>query len=177
MTTTPVVAATALNEPLIPYLTSGKLRLIPESDPIEVLLDAGGEALCVKPLCWIGAPGGSAWRQRPLHMAFGRKCTFRPHVIERLDEAGIEWRVAVETESDRTIEATVSADLAVHTMIEGTQPPHLEIIDHGGMLPELPAQRINLYGAQGTGGEVHDSLCAFLRKAFATPEAFQLRAV
>lgn len=38
MTTTPVVSAIALNEPLIPYLQNGKLRLIPDSDPIEVLM-------------------------------------------------------------------------------------------------------------------------------------------
>ena len=38
MTTTPVVAATALNEPLMPYLHSGQLTLIAHSEPIEVLL-------------------------------------------------------------------------------------------------------------------------------------------
>ena len=143
----------------------------------ETGIDPGGEALCIRPLNWVGAPGGSAWRRRPLNMAFGRQCTFRPHVVEKLDEAAIDWRVVVETESDRTIEATVSADLAIHTMIEGTQPPHLEQIDHAGMLPELPDQRINLYGAQATGGEVHDSLSQFLRRAFASSEVFHLRAV
>ncbi len=44
MTTTPVVAATALNERLIPYLESGKLTLIVESEPIELLLADDGEA-------------------------------------------------------------------------------------------------------------------------------------
>ena len=39
-TTLPTVAATAMNERLIPYLQSGKLRLIPESEPIEVLVDS-----------------------------------------------------------------------------------------------------------------------------------------
>ena len=38
MTTTPVVAATALNEPLIPYLENGKLRLVADSEPTEVLI-------------------------------------------------------------------------------------------------------------------------------------------
>ena len=38
ITTTPVVAAKALNEPLIPYLQSGKLRLIADSEPIAVLM-------------------------------------------------------------------------------------------------------------------------------------------
>ncbi len=43
ITTTPVVAATALNERLVPYLESGKLRLIPDSEPVEVILAADGE--------------------------------------------------------------------------------------------------------------------------------------
>ncbi len=38
MTTTPVVAAQALNEPIEPYLRAGKLRLIVESEPVEVLM-------------------------------------------------------------------------------------------------------------------------------------------
>ncbi len=37
ITTTPIVAATALNEPLMPHLASGKLRLIADSEPVEVL--------------------------------------------------------------------------------------------------------------------------------------------
>ncbi|MEL7351381.1 MAG: FAD-dependent oxidoreductase [Cyanobacteria bacterium P01_A01_bin.70] len=44
ITTTPVVSAIALNERLVPYLESGKLRLIPNSDPIEVLMSEDGEA-------------------------------------------------------------------------------------------------------------------------------------
>ncbi|MEM8579293.1 MAG: LysR family transcriptional regulator [Pseudomonadota bacterium] len=127
---------------------------------------AGAETLCIKPLRWIGAPDGVAWRQRPLKLAFGRQCTFRPRVVERLDDAGIPWDVIVETESDRTIEATVSADLAVHTMIEGTEPPHLRRIDHGGALPDLPEQMINLYGGRGGAGEVHRALAEMLRRAY-----------
>jgi DNA-binding transcriptional LysR family regulator len=132
----------------------------------ETELGAGGETLCTKPLCWIGAPSGSAWRQRPLRLAFGRLCTFRPRVVEKLDEAGIDWDVVVETESDRTIEATVSADLAVHTMIEGTEPPHLERVIHNNGLPDLPEQMVNLYGAGGAKDIVHDSLADMLRRAF-----------
>lgn len=143
----------------------------------EMGMDTGGEELCVKPLCWVGAPGGSAWRQRPLKLAFGRQCTFRPHVVERLDEVRVPWDVVVESDSDRTIEATVSADLAVHTMIEGTEPPHLDRIDHGGSLPDLPAQRINLYGGGVANNEVHDAMLALLRGAFGGSESVQLRAV
>ena len=142
----------------------------------ETQVGTGGETLCTKPLCWIGAPSGSAWRHRPLKLAFGFKCAFRPTVIEGLDGAGIDWDVVVETESDRTIEATVSADLAVHTMLEGTEPPHLERIDHNNSLPKLPAQKVNLYGSGGCKGVVHDSLADMLRRAFRGNEKMKLSA-
>ncbi len=142
----------------------------------ETVLDPGGRTLCRKPLRWIGAPGGCAWRQRPLKLAFGRLCTFRPKVVEALDTAGIPWDVIVETESDRTIEATVSADLAVHTMIEGTEPPHLERIEHGGTLPDLPPQMINLYGPHARKSAVHDALADFLCRIFSGIEAGRLKA-
>jgi len=127
----------------------------------------GTEVLATMPLVWIGAPGGSVWRQRPLDLAQGRRCIFRPMVLQALDLGGVEWNMAVDTESDRTIEATVAADLAVMAMLEGTQPPHLEVIDHGGLLPELPQHFINFYGAETGGGEVHQALGQLLRKAFA----------
>ncbi|MGZ2258726.1 LysR family transcriptional regulator [Roseobacter sp. A03A-229] len=141
----------------------------------EKALDGGGEILDEKPLRWIGAPGGSAWRCAPLKLAFGRQCTFRPHVVEALDLAEIPWEIMVETESDRTIEATVSADLAVHTMIEGTEPPHLERVEHNGALPELPSQLINLYGAQSSKNVMHDTLADFLRRAFSKSDAARLK--
>ncbi len=48
-TTTPAVAATAMNERLIPFLQSGKLTLIPESEPIEVIIESlAGERQQVK---------------------------------------------------------------------------------------------------------------------------------
>lgn len=143
----------------------------------ETGVDPGAETICQKPLRWVGAPGGAAWRQKPLKLAFGRLCTFRPRVVEALDAFNIPWDVIVETESDRTIEATVSADLAIHTMIEGTEPPHLERIDHGGALPELPSQMINLYGAQSAKGVVHDTLAEFLRRAFTRTETARLKTV
>ncbi len=139
-------------------------------------LNGGSETLANMPLRWIGAHGGSAWRQRPLRIAFCRHCTFRPHVIEALDIAGITWEMAVDTESDRTIEATVAADLAVSGVIGGTEPSHLAQIDHAGALPNLPEQKINLYGSDDSKGEVVDAMADLLRRAFAGTEATRLRA-
>lgn len=128
--------------------------------------DTGAERLCEMPLVWIGAPGGSAWRQRPLPLAQGRSCSFRPAALAALSEVGIDWSHAVDSDSDRTIEATVAADLAVQTMIAGTQPAQLEIIDHGGDLPPLPPQFINMYGARDQKNEVRDTLAGLLRACF-----------
>lgn len=143
----------------------------------ETGMDQGGETLAVKPLVWIGAPGGAAWRQRPLQLAFCRHCLFRPHIVSALDEAQIPWEMSVDTESDRTIEAAVSADLSVHAMIDGTQPPYLERVDHGGSLPALPVQQINLYGATESPDELRGTLVSLLRNAFASGQAPMLKAV
>lgn len=131
----------------------------------ETGVDQGGEVLATQALSWVGAPGGVAWRQRPLQLAFCRYCVFRGHITAALDQAGFPWDMRVDTESDRTIEAAVSADLAVHAMIQGTQPPYLELIDHGGALPELPLHQINLYGGTAR-DEVHAHLIQLLRQAF-----------
>lgn len=134
----------------------------------ETGVEAGGETLTALPLKWVGAAGGSAWRQRPVRLVFGRYCIFRAGAIAALEAAGIDWELAVETESDRTIEATVSADLGINAMIEGMQPRHLEQIDHGGALPELTVQRINMYGVEHGHGEVLTKLGGLLRQAYQT---------
>jgi DNA-binding transcriptional LysR family regulator len=118
----------------------------------ESHLGEGGETLVELPLVWIGAPGGQAWRQRPLKLAYEQRCIFRQGVQAALDAVGIPWDLAVESDSTRTVEATVSADLAVHTVLAGSEPPYVERIDHGGALPALGGMNINLYvgGSQNT---------------------------
>ena len=125
------------------------------------------ECLSAKSLNWVGAMGGSAWRQKPLNLALGSHCIFRALALRSLDDAGIKWNIAVDSDSDRTLEATVSADLAVQALLEGTIPPHLEIVDHQGALPELPEHYINFYGADRNKDEVHQALSDLLRQVFA----------
>lgn len=132
----------------------------------EYGLDAGGETLATKPLSWIVAPGGNSWRQRPLRVAFGRRCRFRPVALRALDEAGIDWEIAVDSESDRTIEATVSADLAVGAMLEGTEPPQLEVLGHDHGLPELGQQMINMYVADVGASPLAGALADMIRQGY-----------
>lgn len=129
----------------------------------------GGETLVELPLVWVGAIGGQAWRQRPLRLAYEHACIFRQGVQSALDAAGIPWEMAVESESIRTVEASVSADLAVHTVVEGALPPYVERIQHGGALPDLASTRINLYVSDLSSGPVIGDLAALIRQAYRAP--------
>jgi DNA-binding transcriptional LysR family regulator len=136
----------------------------------------GAEALVELPLVWIGARGGQAWKSRPLRLAFEHNCIFRKEVQAALDAASIPWEMRVESDSTRTIEASVLADLAVHTSLAGSEPPHVERIAHGGQLPELATMRVNLYVAEPAHGPAVELLAALIRRAYAmTPEG-RLRA-
>jgi DNA-binding transcriptional LysR family regulator len=104
-----------------------------------------GRALVELPLQWIGAIDGQAWRRQPLPVAFCGNCIFRSGVLQALNAAGINWQMAVDSELDNAVEAAVSADLAVHVALKGSLPPHTQVIDHGGVLPPLKPQNINLY--------------------------------
>ncbi|MGR3758679.1 LysR family transcriptional regulator [Roseobacteraceae bacterium NS-SX3] len=142
----------------------------------ETSAGEGSETIHRMPLRWVGALNGSAWRHRPLRLGFCRNCIFRSVATAALDEAGIEWDMALDSDSDRTVEATLSADLAVGVLLEGTQPGHQEVIDHGGALPELPGQHINLYGGERVAAPYVEELAALIRQGFASLRPAPLRA-
>ncbi|GHD99529.1 LysR family transcriptional regulator [Defluviimonas sp. 20V17] len=125
-----------------------------------------GETLIELPLIWIGAPGGQAWRQRPLPLAFEYSSIFRSGVQEALDRAGIDWIMAVESDSTRSIEASVSADLAVDVLVEGAEPKYLERIQHGGALPDLARTQINLYTPAAAGSGVTALAADLIRQTY-----------
>ena len=127
--------------------------------------ESAGETLLETPLLWHGAPGGTAWRQRPLPFAQTRNCAFRPAVIRRLDAADIPWTQVIETESDRSSHATVAADLGVVALLEGHSSPQLAPIDVGDTLPDLGVFRINLHMGHGQGAPLAD-LADMVRQGF-----------
>lgn len=139
----------------------------------EDTVEPGGETLVELPLVWVGAPGGQAWKQRPLRLAFEHNCIFRTGVQAALDRAGIAWTMAVESDSSRTIEASVSADLAVHTVLAGSEPPHVERLHHGGALPELARKKVNLYVADPAHSPAVCVLADLIRRAYAGIQAAQ----
>lgn len=129
-------------------------------------VEPGGETLVTLPLVWIGAVNGQAWKQRPLRLAFEHNCIFRTGVQAALDAAGIRWTMAVESDSSRTIEASVSADLAVHAVLAGSEPPHVERIQHGGALPELAHTSVNMYVADPVHSPAVEVLARLIRQAY-----------
>lgn len=127
---------------------------------------AGGETLTTKKLLWYGAPGGSAWQRRPVPLASEPICSFRPIMMGALDAAGIPWDVVVDSDSSRTVEATVSADLAILAQLEDTAAGDLQPIQHGGALPELGSNCINLYLNEAKSSEVLDALANLVRRSY-----------
>jgi hypothetical protein len=132
----------------------------------EATADAGGETVAELPLGWIGAVGGSVWKARPLRLAFEQRCYFRAGVQAALDARGIPWEMAVDGSSTRAVEASVSADLAVHTVLVGSEPQAVERINHGGHLPDLGAVKINLYVADPVHSPAITALAGMIRQAY-----------
>lgn len=167
------------------HLISGytsKLKADFEKGQVDLILTtesapgSDAEVLDDRKLCWIGAPGGTAWRQRPLRYASARTCLFRVEAIRSLEREGIDWESAVETEQDRTVEATISADLAIGAMLEGTVPTQLDTVSHGGELPELGVVQICMYSQDRGFGQVTDRLRGLLRAGFSANDALPLQA-
>jgi DNA-binding transcriptional LysR family regulator len=131
--------------------------------------DPGAETLAEVPLRWVGAPDGQVWRTRPLRLAFCRFCGFRETALRALDSGEIPWDMAVDSDNDRTIEATVSADLAITCSLEGHAAPQLAHVDDPA-LPDLGVQKINLYAGTGRPALVQ-ALTDSLRTAFASSAA------
>ncbi len=134
----------------------------------EGALLPGGETLTQMRLRWIGARDGVAWKKRPLRLAFCRWCIFRSVALRALDDAGIPWDMAVESEDDRAVEALVSADLAVAAMLEDSIPPHQQAIEPGSGLPDLGHSKINMYGKTGPWDEALTDLADMLRRGYQT---------
>ena len=139
---------------------------------VEGEVRPGGRMLCELPLVWIGAPGGQAWRQRPLPLAFEQRCIFRPSVQALLDAAGVPWVLAVDSDNTRSVEASVSADLAVHAVLLGSEPRHAVRIAHGGALPDLGRMKVTLY--TGNRGAAVDGLADLITRAFAARQESEL---
>lgn len=148
---------------LLPAFNRGDLDLILTTED-----HPGPEPLAERRLVWVGAIGGKAWRERPLRLGLEHISTFRPLALRALEQADIPWTIAVESDSTRTVEASVSADLVVSCLLQTTLPPYVEAIEHGGALPDLPTMHLNLYVAEGATASLAGQLAEAVRDAYRT---------
>ena len=132
----------------------------------EAETGAGAEALAVEPLVWIGAPGGTAWRRRPLPLGTVANCIFNKPAIESLNAAAFDWKLETDNVSNTAVEASIAADMVVRLQLESTVNPQFEIIDHRGALPPLPAFCINMYLTPGPRRRLAEPLAEHLRQSF-----------
>ncbi|WP_371157393.1 LysR family transcriptional regulator [Jannaschia sp. 2305UL9-9] len=126
----------------------------------------GGEELIRLPLVWVGAEGGITWMQRPLRLAFCGACLFRARVQSALDEQDIAWEMALTAEDSSAIDVSVSADLAIHALIEGFETADQQTIHHGGALPEIGDVGISLYASTTGRNIARDALLEIIRKTY-----------
>ena len=133
----------------------------------ETNCGSGGEVLQQLPLVWVGAVGGRAWRNRPLKLAFENRCIFRQIAQSTLDQADIPWEISVEATSSRTIDATISADLAVNVALANAMHAEAEEIRHDGALPALPMTGINMYVTTGPNAEMANAFGDLIRSRYA----------
>ncbi len=132
----------------------------------EDRVDADGETLTELPLVWIGALDGTAWRVRPLPIAFCTQCIFHTGVLRHLNAAEIPWIRAVESDTDNAVKVSVSADLAVRAALASDVTPQTALIQHGGALPDLGLQRINMYLQRSDQTDVTRAIAAMIRAAY-----------
>ena len=144
--------------------TRGELDVILTT---EADLDPGGETLASEPLVWTGAPGGAAWRQRPLPFGTVAGCIFNRVAIETLNAAGFDWKLEVDSASNPVMDASIAADIVVRLHMASTVPAQFEVIPHHGALPRLPDFCVNMYVTQGPRRRLAEPLAQRLRAAYA----------
>ena len=145
-------------------LARGELDVILTTEPD---LYPGGETLAARPLVWIGAPGGQAWKRRPFPLGTVAGCIFNKPAIESLSATGFNWIVAVDSVSNPVMDANLAADRVVRLQMQGSVNLQVEEIRHGGALPRLPDFYVNMYLTQGPRRRLAEPLAEALRAAYA----------
>lgn len=133
----------------------------------ELHCPAGATTIGASNLTWFGAQDGRVWKKQPLPIAYENHCAFRPLVAGVLDNAGIPWESAVDTGQTKTVEASVSADFAVHACLKGTQPMDWVEVPDEANLPELPEFKITLKKGSSGNPILIDRFAELITQAYA----------
>ena len=72
----------------------------------------------------------------------------------------------IQDESERVIEASISADLAIHAVLEGAEGRNCARVQDNGTLPRLPMTMINMYMSKVTRGPLTLRLAELMREGY-----------
>ncbi len=134
-------------------------------------IDPGGETLAEKQMVWVGVDGGCVWKDDPVPLAFERICAFRIPAIAALDEAGRDWKMAIDTQSEGAVYATIAADFAIFAQLPDISYPGLAVVPDNSGLPDLPVYKINLYKSANFNEMVEQVISQYLREEYAKSES------
>lgn len=164
-----VSLAASNSHELIQELDAGHLDLALTTD---IERSRKCETLTTDSLVWIGVPGGSAHRRRPLPIAIGGKtCRFRPVLLDALRQQGRDWRVVLEVANQDAVNATIAAGLSVGALLRETIPVGLEELGPQSDLPVLPRFAVNLHMPRGRASDTAEELARHVRAEFASRAA------
>ena len=144
-------------------LAAGEVDLAVVEEPTPA---ADGELLATDRLVWVGAPGGEAYRRRPLPFASCDSCAFRPVVFEALRNADIPFRVVTDATNLDAMSATVQTDLAIVAALASTVPAGMPVLGPASGLPALPPFFVNMYRSRAAVPGPIEALAVGLREAF-----------
>ncbi|MEM7408145.1 MAG: LysR family transcriptional regulator [Pseudomonadota bacterium] len=108
---------------------------------------AEGELVATDPIRWLQASGSTVSTERPLPVAlFDRDCSWRNRALKALDNAGIDYRIAVTSSSVAGVRAGIRAGIAVGALAESTAGPALEDLVGPSAPPPLGRSRLVMLG-------------------------------
>ena len=134
----------------------------------ELHCPPGAKTVGTAELTWFGAQDGRVWKKQPLPIAYENHCAFRPLVANVLDNAGISWELAVDTGQTKTVEASVSADFAVHACLKGMEPSDWIEIPPEANLPNLPEFQITMQKGGSANPILIDRIAELISNAYSS---------
>lgn len=153
----------SFSTPMKEALARGELDLILTTEDVP---DNTAERLSEHELVWVGAPGGTAWRNRPLRLGFEESCRFRAIALQRLEEAGIPWEMGFFGRSNDAVQAMIAADLALTARMRGWFSLACCEVAPTTDLPSLGSMSICLYDGGLQKGPMIEDLKAQIRAAY-----------
>lgn len=157
---------------LVRHLDEGEVDLALVSVGLGCGIPGSGTIVHRERLVWAGARWGEAHLKRPLPLAVsGTTCTWRSLALERLDRAGVPYRVAYSSQHYVGQVAAVLADLAVAPLPRSVISGELVPIDEK-LLPAIGHYEIQLMAAARASGPAMEALSGHIVQSFQAETAW-----